>query len=279
MPSFSRAVTTFATLLSSSTLAFAQTPNTTAPAGEASAPAPTATPIPAATPIPVATPAPTAVAPQTATPAAAPATASPEPSPRKIVFDAPPAPTPNGGDSSRTFHYHDGFYARLGLNYGITGGGFAIGDGADQRRLDYTGSQLDLDLLLGGTPSDGLTIGGGLLMGSVLQPDVEVGGQNTATQNLSVLILGPFVDGFFTPSSGWHAGALLGLGALGETAETKGAGGFGGAVWLGYDRWVGADWSIGGQLRFMGIAASGNKPSDFSASALGLGLGFSVLYH
>ena len=59
------------------------------------------------------------------------------------------------------------------------------------------------------------------------------------------------------------AAIFLGLGGLGETKETKGAGGFGGAVWLGYDRWVGSDWSIGGQLRFMGIAASGDKPSDF----------------
>ncbi len=230
---------------------------------------PTAAPPPAqATPLP----------PEPTQPAVTAAPAVPETG-GKIHFGSPPAPAPNGGDSSRTFHFHDGFYTRFGINYGITGGGFAIGDGDDQRRIDYSGSQLDLDLLIGGTPSDGIAVGGGLLLGALLQPDMEVNNQNVATRNVGVFLIGPFVDGFFQPSGGWHAGALLGLGGLGETSETEGSGGLGGAVWLGYDRWVGADWAIGGQLRFMGIAAGGDKPTDFSASALGLGLGFSVLYH
>src|SRR5690606_23415874 len=163
----------------------------------------------------------------------------------------------NDGESSRGFHYHDGFYTRLGINYGITGGGFAVGRGDDQRRLDYSGSQLDLDLLVGGTPSNGIAVGGGLLMGALLQPDMEEGNQRVAPRNVPVLLIGPFVDGFFQPNGGWHAGALLGLAALGKTDHTEGSAGFGGAVWLGYDRWVGADWSIGGQLRFLGMAASG----------------------
>lgn len=229
-----------------------------------------------------------AATPATGTPAAPPAAPAPlspttppelgttaSNDPPKIVFSTAPLPAPNGGDSSRTFHYHDGFYARFGLNYGITGGGFSI----DDRQIDYSGSQLGVDLLLGGTPSDGLAVGGGLLIGSLLQPDMEVGGQNIATRNIPVLLLGPFVDGFFSPQGGWHAGGLLGLAALGRTAETQGAVGFGGSVWLGYDKWVGDDWSVGGQVRFLGIAGGGDDPSDFSASALGIGLGFSVLYH
>lgn len=207
--------------------------------------------------------------------AVSPQAGSAAPAQGKIVFNAAPAPAPNGGDSSRTFHYHDGFYARLGLNYGLTGGGISIGD----RQLDYSGSQLGLDLLIGGTPSDGLALGGGVLFGSILQPDVKEGGQSIARKNVPVLLVGPFVDGFFKPNAGWHAGALLGLGALGETTETQGALGFGGSAWIGYDQWVGDDWSVGAQIRFLGIAAGGNKPADFSASALGIGFGFSVLYH
>jgi hypothetical protein len=265
MPSRFQTVPSCVALFTCSTLAFAQT--AVPPAAEA------ATPL--ATTAPIAEPEPVAAVP----PASGAARRADDVPTGKIVFNAPPAPIPNDGDSSRTFHYHDGFYTRFGINYGITGGGFAIGDGADQRRLDYSGSQLDIDLLIGGTPSDGIAIGGGLILGSLLQPDMEVGNQNTATRNIPVVLIGPFVDGFFSPSGGWHAGALLGLGGLGETAETEGSGGLGGAVWLGYDRWVGADWGIGGQLRFMGIAAGGDKPTDFSASAVGLGLGFSVLYH
>lgn len=265
MPSSIQTITSCVALLTFSGVAAAQTGATPPPDAPTSDRA-TATPEPA----------PAIPSPAASTDAPAPASEAPT---SKIVFNAAPAPAPNGGDSSRTFHYHDGFYTRFGINYGITGGGFAIGNEADQRRIDYSGSQLDIDLLIGGTPSDGIAVGGGLIMGSLLQPDMEVGNQNTATKNIPILLIGPFVDGFFQPGGGWHAGALLGLGGLGETPETKGSGGLGGAVWLGYDRWVGADWSIGGQLRFLGIAAGGDDPTDFSSSALGLGLGFSVLYH
>lgn len=276
MSSLLRTLPSCAALLTFSGLATAQTASTNADPAVSTQPV-SAQPV---APQPVST---QPVAPQPvpspgATPAPAPAPAEPAAG-GKIVFNAAPAPAPNDGESSRSFHYHDGFYTRFGLNFGITGGGFAIGDGETQRRIDYSGSQLDIDLLIGGTPSNGIALGGGLILGSLLQPDMEVGNQNTATKNIPVLMIGPFVDGFFTPHGGWHAGALLGLGALGETAETEGSAGLGGAVWLGYDRWVGADWSIGGRLRFMGIAAGGDKPTDFSASAVGLGLGFSVLYH
>lgn len=244
MRAFTRAVSIAALLVACPTLAFAQTSDGAEPVQTASPPAPV-----------------------------------PPSGGSKIVFAPPPAPLPNGGESSRTFHYHDGFYARVGLSYSLMGGAFSIGNGDDQRKIDYSGSHLGFDLLLGGTPSDGLTVGGGLLMGSLLQPDMEVDGANTATQNIPVLLLGPFIDGYFKPNGGWHAGALVGLGGLGETPETEGSGGFGGSVWLGYDKWVGDDWSVGGQLRFLGIAAGGKKPTDFSSSALGLGLSFSVLYH
>src|SRR5690606_6347928 len=139
---------------------------------------------------------PTPPPPQPSAPAPEPvadAAAAPAPEPRKIVFSAPPAPESNDGESSRGFHYHDGFYTRLGINYGITGGGFAVGRGDDQRRLDYSGSQLDLDLLVGGTPSNGIAVGGGLLMGALLQPDMEEGNQRGATRNVPVLLIGPFV--------------------------------------------------------------------------------------
>lgn len=277
-------------LLSSSTLlgfvllypcvAAAQSPAAPAAAGTP----PEVGPAPAVVPgDPVPTPATGTTANTPSAPAATSPTTPPElgttpaasETPPKIVFDTAPLPAPNGADSSRTFHYHDGFYARFGLNYGITGGSFSL----DDRQLDYTGSQLGMDLLLGGTPSDGLAVGGGVTLGSLLQPDMEVDGTDVPTKNVPLLLVGPFVDGFFSPQGEWHAGALFGLAVLGETRETEGAAGFGGSVWLGYDRWVGDDWAIGGQLRFLGIAAGGEKPSDFSASAIGVGLGFSVLHH
>lgn len=199
---------------------------------------------------------------------------SADPPPRKIVFDAAPAPT---GDN-RSYHYHDGFYLRAGINYGPGWGGLSLGED-DQTQIDYFGGLLDFNLLIGGTPSPGFAVGGGLVLGSFLQPDMEVDGDDVATSNVGYLLVGPFVDGHFSPNGGWHAGALAGLAGLGESPHAERSLGIGGSVWFGYDAWVGADWALGGNLRFTAAATSGSEPRDFSASALAISLGFSALYH
>lgn len=199
---------------------------------------------------------------------------SEEPPARKIVFDAAPAPQ----GEHRAYHYHDGFYLRASLNYGPAWGSFTVGEG-DQTQLDFTGGLLDFNLLIAGTPSPGFSVGGGLQLGSLLQPDLEQGGDDVATSNVGFLLVGPFVDGYFNPNGGWHMGALAGLAGLGKTPHTDRALGFGGSVFLGYDAWVGADWALGGILRFTAAAVSGTEPVDFSSSALALSLGFSALYH
>lgn len=199
---------------------------------------------------------------------------SADPPPRKIVFDAAPAPTGN----NRSYHYHDGFYLRAGLNYGPGWGGLSLEDG-DETEIDYSGGLLDFDLLIAGTPSPGFSVGGGLLLGTFLRPSMESDGDDVATSNVGYLMVGPFVDGYFTPQGGWHVGALAGLAALGKTPHTERALGFGGCAWIGYDAWVGSDWAVGGNLRFTAAAQSGDKPVDFAASALAISLGFSALYH
>src|SRR5690606_1367027 len=112
----------------------------------------------------------------------------------------------------------DGFYLRTTLSFGLHGGGLSVGEGDDQRDIDVDGSALDLSLLVGGTPSPGLAVGGGLLLGSLMRPDVEEGGDALATRNVGLLLVGPFVDGFPKANAGWHLGGMLGLGGLGETS-------------------------------------------------------------
>lgn len=199
---------------------------------------------------------------------------SAEAPPRKIVFDAAPAPS----GENRSYHYHDGFYLRVGLNYGPGWGGLSLGED-DQTQVDYFGGLLDFNLLIGGTPSPGFAVGGGLVLGSFLQPNMDSDGDEVATSNVGYLLVGPFVDGHFAPNGGWHAGALAGLAGLGESPHAERSLGLGGSVWLGYDAWVGSDWALGGNLRFAAAATSGSEPLDFSASALAISLGFSALYH
>jgi hypothetical protein len=194
--------------------------------------------------------------------------------PRKMAFDAAPAPT----GMNRTYHYHDGFYLRAGINYGLGWGGLSLGED-EQIPIDYSGGLLDFNLLIAGTPSPGFSVGGGVFIGTFLQPDMDNDGVEVATSNLGYVLVGPFVDGYFDANGGWHLGALAGFAGLGKTPHNDRAYGLGGSVWVGYDAWVGADWALGGNLRFTAAAASGDEPVDFSASALAVSLGFSALYH
>lgn len=195
--------------------------------------------------------------------------------PRKIILTSAPPPAPQGRD----FHYHDGFYLRTTLSLGRFGGGLSLGQDDDQRDIDADGNGLDVSLLVGGTPSPGLAVGGGLLLGSLMRPDFEEDGDALATRNVALLLVGPFVDGFPKANAGWHLGGMLGLGGLGETSVSDASAGFGGAAWVGYDTWVGADWSLGGLLRFTALVAQGDEPAEHSASMLGVSIGLSVLYH
>ncbi len=191
---------------------------------------------------------------------------SAEPAPRKIVFDAAPAST----GVNRGYHYHDGFYLRAGLNYGPGWGGLTLGE-EDQTQIDYSGGLLDFNLLIAGTPSPGFSVGGGLLLGSFIQPDMETDGDDVATSNVGYLLLGPFVDGYFAPNGGGTWVRLLAWPGSEKRPTPTAPEGLGAAFWVGYDAWVGADWALGGNVRFTAAAASGTKPTDF------LGFGISHL--
>src|SRR5687768_3991362 len=106
---------------------------------------------------------PSAVLAQSAPAPAAVAAEPTEPSPHidltgrspKIDLSAPPPPAP----VTRNFRQHDGFYLRIGGGLGALGADF------DRAGFDASsgGTSLELEALVGGSPSPGLAIGGGLL--------------------------------------------------------------------------------------------------------------------
>lgn len=264
---------------------------TSAAAAEPSTAPPAATP-PAATP-----PAGNAVAPTPAEAGSAEAgsagaasanTAVAEPSPAQTApsSEEPAGPkillTPQHDKVTgpRTFHAHDGFYLRTNFGLGTLWGGFTT-DEPGERHLDAGGSGIALDLLVGGSPSPGLTLGGGLIGNWLFGAQFDEDGADSSSHDMSSGLVGVFIDGFPRPTDGWHLGGLVGLG--GHTLSSNGVadktGGFGGAVWGGYDQWVGDNFSVGGLLRFTAMRSTGTKDgTDVAASTASLGLMFTALY-
>ena len=182
-----------------------------------------------------------------------------------------------GPPPKRTYHVHDGFYLRMsaGVAYGAAN---VNADGNFYPDYDVNGVGLSLDAMVGGSPSTGLALGGGLTVSGY--------GQDGAG---GFLLAGVFVDGFPDPVNGWHLGGLLGF--AGVTSSGNGSepdfsgGGFGLSAWLGHDFWVADEWSMGPLLRFNGaIARDASRDDDAQPTTLSNAtfegtLSFSVLYH
>jgi hypothetical protein len=203
------------------------------------------------------------------------------PVPPQINLDTPPV----GRAVQRTYHMHEGFYLRSSVGFGDYRASFSDGNHADQ---DFTekGSSMSLDLLIGGSPSPGVSIGGALLLEPLFGADYQRGGNGLGSHGGFSTLVGPFIDGFPDATKGWHLGAMMGLAAQSFQDESAAsgksatAGGLGGAAWFGYDFWVAGEWAIGPQLRFMGMRTSNTKSGDdVSAWARSFTLGISAVFN
>lgn len=149
--------------------------------------------------------------------------------------------------------------------------------------LDAKGDTLDFNLLIGGSPSPGVAIGGTILTRSLPSADFEYQG-TLRESDVGTVLVGGFVDGFPNPRGGFHLGGAVGLAQTqikhSDVAGFTKAGGIGLAGWVGYDLWVGDQWSVGGQLQMMGTRTNG-KVDDTTApvSTRSAALMMSVLYH
>jgi len=151
-------------------------------------------------------------------------------------------------------------------------------------RVQRQANTIALDLLIGGSPSPGVSIGGGLLLEPLFSADYDRNGAG-GHDGFSTL-LGPFIDGFPDATKGWHLGGLLGLAAQSfqdvnaSGGNTAHAAGLGGAAWFGYDFWVAGEWAIGPQLRLMGMHTNDSKSgADVSAWARSFTLGVSAVFN
>jgi len=167
---------------------------------------------------------------------------------------APPmAPAEAAPAESGGAHTHDGFFMRLGLNFGPLmlkykseiNGTQVGGD------LDASGLTIGSDLLLGGTPIDGLVIGGALIYAGTKDPTLKQGGAETTADGSTVFGgIGVFGQYYFDPKEGGHVQLLLGYGAVDFVSSSGQSGGndpTGLMVGIGggYDIWLGSEWSFG----------------------------------
>ncbi len=204
-----------------------------------------------------------------------------EPAPRIQLTKPKPmidlATPPPSGPVGRTFHEHDGFYARANVGLGTLLSAGASADGAPD--VDDSGLTLSYDLRIGGSPSPGFVLGGSLLGAMQLTGDWEVDGVPGASTSgdLSYMVIGPFAEGYPDSHGNLNFGGTVGLALLGgDSGNDTSAVGVGGGFWVGSGVWVAPDWSIGGLLR---LDAATGKDDDVTVTAIALNALFSVTYN
>ncbi len=204
-----------------------------------------------------------------------------------MYVQTPPPPPPEAETGK---HLHDGFYLRMSL--GANAQRHTIeSDRANVPDLKVNGGGLSFDILIGGSPMPGLVIGGILSADAASRPTVKQDNlESNDDYDSALALIGPFIDGFFDPSGGFHVGGALGITgyALDNRSITednnKSFGGGGLSFWAGYDAWVSSQWSIGGMLRLTG--ASGTRDLEINnvtetqkATSGSLAILFTALYH
>jgi len=213
----------------------------------------------------------------------------PYPPPRYAPVEPPPPAKPKG------VHLHDGFYFRADLGFGYLHESATFktaGISADQTQSGGAGSML---LLFGGTPIDGFAIGGGMFFASAGSPKAggNTSGPRGSLDSEGLLGLTGFGDYYFDPKGGFHLMGLVGFGGLSwSDANGNQAPGdqqpsgvvLGGGV--GYDFWVGSQWSLGVLARVlyapMSTSYTPNGATDavhYSSRVVLPVLAFTVLDH
>jgi hypothetical protein len=207
---------------------------------------------------------------------------APRPQQPATIHVAQPPPPPL---EPRTRLYHDGFYLRLSTGFGYQGVSSSAGDS----NVSTNGAGFALDIMIGGTPANGVVIGGGILGQTAVSPGQSSEGPAASGLashpggGVGLVVIGPFVDVFPNPTGGFHLGAELGIAGIGLKGNNDTlSGGFGGSMWVGYMGWMSSQWSLGGLVRGTGAGTKrkiGSPEVDVSDGAWGFTLEFSALYH
>lgn len=199
-----------------------------------------------------------------------------QPEPDKIHLEVPAATSP----IPRSYHVHRGFYLGAAGGIGYNSGTYDDNDPSG-RDLEADGFNLSLDLLVGGSPSPGLALGGALLSDVLTSASFRRNGFTETDSSSMSHLFGVFVDGFPNPEGAFHVGGALGLShvaAKNVTFNDKSLSifGVGYAAWVGYTPWVSDHFSMGGELRYMSVFSG--IGADRSAATHSINLLFDAIY-
>jgi hypothetical protein len=198
-----------------------------------------------------------------------------EPPPRLEV----PPPTPIAPNTYR----HDGFYFRSVANSIQYVWSEAESDDDSE---SFDGAGAGGLLAIGGTPVDGLVIGGAIA-GYVRSTHWSGISDEGDDVQLTFAQVGVFIDWFPNSKGGWHVGGLVGLGVnvLTDDDDEAYTGTAGTAsVFGGYDWWIGPQWALG-LIGLASISPSANLKDDdrddtgYSLGGATIGFGASLLHH
>jgi opacity protein-like surface antigen len=176
----------------------------------------------------------------------------------------PPAAAPAGG--ART---HDGFYFRIGPNFGpLIGTAKIEAAGLSGGESDYSGFTYGGDLMFGGTPAPGLVSGA----------------EGTADGTLIMAATALFANYYLDPTQGLFFQGLAGFAVVDfVTAGGQSSGddptGFVFGAGAGYDFWIGDEWSVGPLARVVYAptsSESGGVTSKFNYLFPSIGVGFTL---
>lgn len=165
-----------------------------------------------------------------------------------LAVEPPPAPL------QRTDYVHEGFYFRFSAGPGFMT--TAVKDKATDDKASSTDFSLGTDLLIGGSPTPGMTFGGGVQ-----------GNLGFSTDPTFSYLVGPFFDAFPNNKEGFHLGTMLGFaGAALSNGPSSSLFGGGLSAWGGYDIWVAPEWSVGMNLRGTGaqLMSANGTATNFS---------------
>jgi hypothetical protein len=133
-----------------------------------------------------------------------------------------------------------------------------LGDATGEGTLRGGGTMIEL--LLGGTPAPGLVLGGGLLAHSFRDPTFEHDGTKTVldSSKMDLSAVGMFGQWYFDPMAGGYIQALVAIASEsfrwqegGQSHQTDELSGLGLGLGGGWDFWVGNQWSLGPELRYV----------------------------
>ncbi len=170
---------------------------------------------------------------------------------------------------------HDGFYLRFGLGFGAFAQGLSSKDenaADDNSQGTISGVSTVGELMIGGTVTRSLILGGGVWTSTVLVSDFDQTNGDTVPGDLrepdNFTVVGPFVDWYFGHQAlrrgdgGLHAQGGLGLAVLNgfrpeqfQGDDRRVAVGPGVMLGFGYEWWVDEQWGMGvlGRLTAAGL--------------------------